>query len=196
MRTRSGGDVVVSGSERANGLGLVSTVQFLGGHRDLKMRVCSYRERRVVVSCRSTGEQVVRCLLAAHSRIGMGYMLGLRREDDSFVPEERDGVAVHPRDYFVVAVSCRRDRHADIFGLVRLFFVVVVGRSYHLIHCRSRDHVDVRRPCYFCRCCLRARLYVDVCVIFRVPYRSLCRSVCRRPYRSLRFQVPFQARQC
>jgi len=124
----------------------------------------------------------------------MGYMLGLRREDDSFVLEERVDVVVHPRDCFVVAVSCRRDRHADIFGLVRLFFVVVVGRSYRLIHCRSRDRVDVCRPCCFCRCCLRARLYVDVCVIFRVPCRNLCRSVCRRPYRSLRFQVPFQAR--
>lgn len=196
MRTRSGGDVVVSGSERASGLGLVSTVPFLGGHRDLKMRVCSYRERRVVVSCRSTGEQVVRCPLAARLKIGMVYMLGLRREDDSFVPEERDGVVVHPRGCFVVAVSCRRDRHADIVGLGRLFFVVVVGRSYRLIHCRSRDHVDVRRPCCFCRCCLRARLCVDACVIFRVPCRNLCRSVCRRPYRSLRFQVPFQARQC
>jgi hypothetical protein len=126
--------------------------------------------------------------------IGMVHMLGLRREDGSSVLEERVDVAVHLRGCIVAGVSCRHGclvALADISDLVRLFFVAVVGRSCRLNHYRSRDHVDVRRPCCFCRRCLRDRLYVDACVISRVPCRNLCRSVCRQPCQSLRFQVPF-----
>jgi hypothetical protein len=184
--SRSGGVVVVSESGRANGLGVASTWPFhCGAHLALMMRVCS-RERTDVVSYRSTEVQVVRCLLAAHCWIGMVHMSGLQREDDNSVLEERDGVVVRLRDCFVAAVFCRRDR------LVDPVFVVDVGRSCHLIHCRSRDHADVLRPCCFCHCCLRDRLYVDACAISRVLCRILYQSACRQPCRSLLFQVPFQ----
>jgi hypothetical protein len=118
----------------------------------------------------------------------MVHRLGLQREDDSFVLEERFGGVDHLRDHFVGATFCRRDR------LVDLVFVAAVGRSCHLIHYRSRDHVDVVRPCC-CRCCCRRdRLYGDVCVAFRVLCRILCQSVCRQPCQSLLFRVPFNPR--
>jgi hypothetical protein len=183
--SESGGVVVVSGSGKVIGLEVVSIWPFHWEHLALMMWVCSHRVRTGVVSYRNTAVQVVHYLLAAHSQIDRGYMLGLWREDDNFVLEERDGVVDHLRDCFVVAVSCRRDR---------LVFVVAVGRSYHLIHYRSHDHVDVLHPCCFYRCCLRDRLYVDACVISRVPCRILYQSACRQPCRSLLFQVPFQPR--
>lgn len=187
-RRRSAGGVGGSGNARVSDLEeAVSTWPFLEDHGGLMMRAYSCRERRVVVSCRSTAEH-----LAAHSWIGMVHMLGLRREDDNSVLEERVGEAVHLRDCTVAGVSCHRDRLADIFGLS---FGAPVGRSCRLNRYRSGDHVDVRRPCCFCRCCLHDCLYVDACVVFRVPCRSPCQSVCRQPYRSLRFQVPFQARR-
>jgi hypothetical protein len=76
--SRSGGVVVVSESGRANGLAVASTWPFRSGeHLALMMRVCSHRERMGAVSCRNTGVQVVRCLLAVHFRIDMVYMPGL-----------------------------------------------------------------------------------------------------------------------
>jgi hypothetical protein len=183
---RSGGVVVVSESERANGLELASIwPSRCEGRLALMRRVCS-RERTDVVSYRSTEVRVAHCLLAAHCWIGMVHMLGLQREDDNSVLEERYGVVVHLRDCFVAAVSCRRDR------LVGPVFVVGVGRSCRPIHCRSRDRVDVLRPCCFCHCCLRDRLYVDACAISRVLCRILYQSACRQPCRSLLSQVPFQ----
>jgi hypothetical protein len=176
-------DDVVVGSGRVSGLAAVNTWPSLE-HLGSMMRVCS-RARMDVVNCRSTGDC---CLLAAHSTIDMVHRPGLQREDDSFVQEERvDGVD-HLRDHLVGAASCRRDR------LVDLVFVGAVGRSYHLIHCRSRDHVDVLRPYCFRRYCPRDRLYGDVCVAFRAPCRILCQSVCRQPCQSLLFQVPFKPR--
>jgi hypothetical protein len=186
--SESGGVVVVSGSGKVNGLVVVSIWPSHFEPLALLRRVCSHRERMGVVSYRNTEVQV-RCLSAVCSRIDRVYMLDQWREDDSFVPEERDGVVAHLRDCFVVAVSYRRDR------LVGPVFFVVVGRSYRLIHYRSHDHVDVYHPCCSCRCCLRDRLYVDVCVFSRVLCRILYQSVCRQPCRSLLFQVPFQPRQ-
>lgn len=128
-------DDVVVGSGRVSGLAAVNTWPSLE-HLGSMMRVCS-RARMDVVNCRSTGDY---CLLAAHSMIGMVHRLDLQREDDSFVQEERvDGVD-RLRDYLAGAVFCRRDR------LVDLVFVAAVDRSCHLIHCHSRDHVDVLRP--------------------------------------------------
>lgn len=183
---KSAGDVVVSGSGKASGLGVVSTVPSLGDHCGLMMRACN-RETMGAVSCRSTAEH-----LAANLWIDTVHMLGLQREDGSSVLEERVGVVVRLRDCTVAVVSYHRDRLADIFGLS---FGACVGRSCRLNHYRSRDRVDVRRSCCFCRYYLHDCLYVDACVAFRVLCRSPCQSVCRQPYRSLRFQVPFQARQ-
>lgn len=187
---KSAGGAVVSGSGRVSDLEAVSTWPFLEDHSGLTMQVCSCRERSAAQNCRSTAEHS-----AAHLWIGMVHMPGLRREGGSSVPEERVGVAFRLRDCTVAGVLCHRDRPADPADIFGLSFGAPVGRSCRLNHCRSRDHVDVSRPCCFCRCCLHDRLYVDACVIFRVPCRSPCQSVCRQPYRSFRFRVPFQARQ-
>lgn len=180
--SKSGGVVVVSENVRAIDLEVVSTWPSLEEHLGSMTRVYS-RARMGVVNCRSTGDY---CLLAAHSMIGMVHRLGLQREDDSFAQEERVGGVDHLRDHSVGATFCRRDR------LVDPFFVAAVGRSCRLIHCRSRDRVDVLRPCCFRCCCLRDRPYVDVCVVFRAPCRTLCQSVCRQPCQSLLFRVPLK----